>query len=215
MKIFLVIAIIAFSLNAFSQNDDKAIQILDQLSEKIDTYKTLHLEFNVIVENIQEGTTDTMPGILYYKDDKYRLEFIDQIVFSEGNTTWSYLKDVEEINITESEKSEEPDIFDPKSLLKNYKSNYKCRLISDRFVRNRPLVEIDLIPIKIEDKSYSRISMLIDKSKIELFSILYFGKDGMSFLIEFLSFNINPEIPDSLVIFNENDYPNADIIDMR
>ncbi|HXK82599.1 MAG TPA: outer membrane lipoprotein carrier protein LolA [Bacteroidales bacterium] len=215
MKIFLAIVFIAFSFTAFSQNDDKAIRVLDQLSEKIDSYKTLHIQFNVIVENTQEGSTDTMPGILYYKDDKYRLEFVDQIVFSHGNTTYSYLKDVEEINITESEELEEPDIFDPKSLLKNYKSNYKCRFISDRFVRNRPLVEIDLIPIDIEDKSYSRISLLIDKSKIELFSVLYLGKDGTGFLVEFLSFKINTEIPDSLVIFNENDYPNADIIDMR
>jgi outer membrane lipoprotein carrier protein len=215
MKTYLVILILAFAFNAFTQNDEKAIQILDQLSEKIETYKTLHLEFNIIIENTQEESTDTMPGILYYKNDKYRLEFIDQIVFSDGNTTWSYLKDVEEINITESEKSEEPDIFDPKSLLLNYKSNYKCRFISDKFFRNRPLVEIDLIPIVIEDKSYSRISLLIDKSKIELFSILYLGKDGMGFLIEFLSFNINPEIPDNLVTFNEKDYPEADIIDMR
>jgi len=215
MKIFLAIVFIAFSFTAFSQNDDKAIRVLDQLSEKIDSYKTLHIQFNVIVENTQEGSTDTMPGILYYKDDKYRLEFVDQIVFSHGNTTYSYLKDVEEINITEAEELEEPDIFDPKSLLKNYKSNYKCRFISDRFVRNRPLVEIDLIPIDIEDKSYSRISLLIDKSKIELFSVLYLGKDGTGFLVEFLSFKINTEIPDSLVIFNENDYPNADIIDMR
>lgn len=215
MKIFLAIVFIAFSFTAFSQNDDKAIRVLDQLSEKIDSYKTLHIQFNVIVENTQEGSTDTMHGILYYKDDKYRLEFVDQIVFSHGNTTYSYLKDVEEINITESEELEEPDIFDPKSLLKNYKSNYKCRFISDRFVRNRPLVEIDLIPIDIEDKSYSRISLLIDKSKIELFSVLYLGKDGTGFLVEFLSFKINTEIPDSLVIFNENDYPNADIIDMR
>lgn len=215
MKIFLAIVFIAFSFTAFSQNDDKAIRVLDQLSEKIDSYKTLHIQFNVIVENTQEGSTDTMPGILYYKDDKYRLEFVDQIVFSHGNTTYSYLKDVEEINIAEAEELEEPDIFDPKSLLKNYKSNYKCRFISDRFVRNRPLVEIDLIPIDIEDKSYSRISLLIDKSKIELFSVLYLGKDGTGFLVEFLSFKINTEIPDSLVIFNENDYPNADIIDMR
>ncbi|MDY0161197.1 MAG: outer membrane lipoprotein carrier protein LolA, partial [Bacteroidales bacterium] len=193
MKIFLAIVFIAFSFTAFSQNDDKAIRVLDQLSEKIDSYKTLHIQFNVIVENTQEGSTDTMPGILYYKDDKYRLEFVDQIVFSHGNTTYSYLKDVEEINITESEELEEPDIFDPKSLLKNYKSNYKCRFISDRFVRNRPLVEIDLIPIDIEDKSYSRISLLIDKSKIELFSVLYLGKDGTGFLVEFLSFKINTE----------------------
>jgi len=41
------------------------------------------------------------------------------------------------------------------------------------------------------------------------------GKNGTGFLVEFFNFKINTEIPDSLVIFNENDYTNADIIDMR
>lgn len=215
MKFIVLIGLLFGSLFSFGQSDAEAIRILDKLSEKSATYQTLCLEFDFIIEDVQNNTVDTFPGVFNYNTGKYRLDLIGQVIFSDGKTSWTYLKEVEEINITESSSSSEPGFFDPITLLENYKTEYKCRFISDRFVRNRPLVEIDLYPINIDDKDYSRITLHIDKAKMQLYSVNYIGKDGVSFLVEFHTFNINPKISIDSVTFRESDYPDAEIIDMR
>jgi outer membrane lipoprotein-sorting protein len=203
------------SLFSFGQSDAEAISILDKLSEKSATYETLCLEFDFIIEDVQNASLDTFPGVFNYNAGKYRLDVIGQVIFSDGKTSWTYLKEVEEINITESNASSEPGFFDPITLLENYKTEYKCRFISDRFVRNRPLVEIDLYPINIDDKDYSRITLYIDKSKVQLYSAKYLGKDGVSYIVEFHTFKVNSGVSLDSVTFNELDYPDAEIIDMR
>lgn len=214
-KIGAIILLMFFALLAFSQSDDKSIEILDKLSTKLENYNGLHLEFNLIVDNTQEGVLDTIPGDILYSNGKYRFEMLDQLVFSDGGTSWTYLKEVEEINITEATGGEEVNYLNPKLFLRNYKEDYKCRFISDKFVKNRPLVEIDLYPVSVDDKDFSRITLFVDKAKLQIYSVVYIAKNGVNYKIDFLRFIENPNIDIKDITFNENDYPDAEIIDMR
>ncbi|PLX06747.1 MAG: hypothetical protein C0596_13645 [Marinilabiliales bacterium] len=174
----------------------------------------MKIEFNMYIENLQSGQRDQYTGSAMYKPGYYKLDIMGQVVFSDGKTNWTYLKDAEEVNITDNSDNEAV-MADPKSLLKDYKSKFKVKYIADKFEKNRPLVEIDLIPKTIENKKYSKITVKIDKTKKQIYSVRYVGKDGVSYLIEIYTFSENPSIPDSQIKYSDALFPDAEVIDMR
>lgn len=215
MKKFLILSLtmlIAIFVNA--QSDAQAVDLLKEVSTKMDAYKSLKLDFNVYVEDLHEAKRQSHPGKAIYKAGNYRLELMGQIVFSDGKTNWTYLEDADEVNITDN-LDDDQNIMDPKSILKDFEKDFKVRFVSDKFEKNRPLVEIDMIPKKIDDKKYSRITLKVDKSKKQIYSVRYIGKDGVSYLIEIHGFAENPNTPDSEVKYSDNLFPGAEIIDMR
>ncbi|MDL2262704.1 outer membrane lipoprotein carrier protein LolA [Bacteroidales bacterium OttesenSCG-928-I21] len=211
-----ILAVIFLTLSGviYSQNKDNAIMLLDDVNEKIDKYTSLKLEFTMFVENGQNGERFPYPGNAIYKDGNYKLDMMGQIIFSDGKTNWTYLKDIDEVNITNNSSNEEI-LSNPKNIFKNYKEDFKVTQISDKFEKNRPLVEIDLYPKKIEDKKYSRITLKVDKTKKQIYSIRYIGKDGISYLIELNKFIENPAIENNEINYNDNLFPDAEIVDMR
>ncbi|HOE05246.1 MAG TPA: outer membrane lipoprotein carrier protein LolA [Bacteroidales bacterium] len=213
-NLFIMLVLVAFSAQGFSQSDQKAVDLLNSLSTKVNAYKSLNIEFKFYVENLKDASRTMYPGKVWYRGDRYKLDLMGQVVFSDGKTNWTYLKDAEEINITNANDADAT-IFNPQSLLANFTKDYKCRWISDKFVNNRAIVEIDLYPIKIEGKKYSKITLRIDKTKTQLYTVHYVGKDGVSYLVEIDKFLENPTIADKDIVFSATSFPGAEVIDMR
>jgi outer membrane lipoprotein-sorting protein len=178
-----IICLLLLSVAGFSQTNADATALLDKVSAKAEKYSSLNIEFNMYVENLQSGKRDTYAGSAAYRSGFYKLDIMGQVVFSDGKTNWTYLKDAEEVNITDNEGKESA-MMNPQSLLKDYKTKFKVNYITDKFEKNRPLVEIDLIPKTIENKKYSKITVKVDKTKQQIYSVRYVGKDGVSYLIE-------------------------------
>lgn len=214
-KIVFIFISIVFSLALFAQDDaPEAVSMLNKVAEKMESYNTLKLEFNFFIEDLHEGSRDGYSGNALYKDGYYRLELMGQIVFSDGHTNWTYLMDADEVNIVDN-VDEEDNIVDPRNILNDFEEEYKVRFISDKFERNRPLVEIDLYPVDIDEKNYSRITLRVDKVQHQIYSVRYVGKDGVSYLIEIYQFIENPQIAESDIKFSDDLFPGAEIIDMR
>ncbi len=213
-KIIALFSLMFLALVGFSQNDAAATTLLDEVSAKTERYASLKIEFNMYIENLQHSKRDEYKGSAAYKPGLYKLDIMGQIVFSNATTNWTYLKDAEEVNITDNADNKDA-MMDPQSLLKDYKTNFKVRYIADKFEKNRALVEIDLIPKTIEDKKYSKITVKIDKTKKQIYSVRYIGKDGVSYLIEIHKFIENPSIPDAEIKYSKALFPDAEVIDMR
>ncbi len=213
-KTITAICLIIIGFTGFSQNDAAATALLDEVSAKTERYSSLTIEFNMFIENLQSGKRDKYVGNASYKTGYYKLDIMGQIVFSDGKTNWTYLKDAEEVNITDNAENETA-MMDPQSFLKDYKSKFKIKYVADKFEKNRPLVEIDLIPKTIENKKYSKMTVKIDKTKKQIYSVRYVGKDGVSYLIEIFKFSENPNLTDSQIKFSESLFPDAEVIDMR
>lgn len=213
-KTITLFSLILLGFTGFAQNDTKAIALLDEVAAKTERYNTLKINFNMYIENLQSGQRDKYVGSASYKTGYYKLDIMGQVVYSDGTTNWTYLKDAEEVNITDNADNEAV-MMNPQSLLKDYKSKFKVKFVADKFESNKPLVEIDLIPKTVENKKYTKITVKIDKTKKQIYSVRYVGKDGVSYLIEISKFSENPSMPDADIKFSESLYPDADVIDMR
>lgn len=211
---FLIIGLLLLSFAGFSQTDAAAITLLDEVSAKAEKYASLKIDFTMVVENLQTKKRDAYTGNASYKSGYYKLDIMGQIVYSDGKTNWTYLKDAEEVNIAANADNQTV-MMNPQSLLKDYKNTYKVKYIADKFEANRPLVEIDLTPKVIENKKYTKITVKIDKIKKQIYSVRYVGKDGVSYLIEISKFTENPTIPDAEIKYSNSLFPGAEVIDMR
>lgn len=211
--ILLIIASIA-SLMMLAQGSVPQMEILDQVAAKTEKYVGLKIDFTMYVENLHNAKRDSYKGNAIYKQGLYKMDIMGQVVYSDGKTNWTYLKDADEINITNNSDNE-AFMTNPQAMLKDYKSKFKVNYISDKFEKNRALMEFDFYPKQIENKKYSKITIRIDKTKKQIFSVRYVGKDGVNYLVEIDKMLENPTIADTEVKFNKASYPGAELIDMR
>ena len=213
-KVTLLIISLFATLLLVAQGSVPQMEILDQVAAKTEKYVGLKIDFTLYVENLHNAKRDSYKGNAIYKTGLYKMDIMGQVVYSDGKTNWTYLKDADEINITNNSDNE-AFMTNPQAILKDYKSKFKVNFISDKFEKNRALLEFDFFPKQIENKKYSKITIRIDKTKKQIFSVRYVGKDGVNYLIEIDKMLENPTISDSEVKFSKALYPDADIIDMR
>jgi len=217
--IFLIISIITFNLFAFSQvelsKDPEARKILDAVSKKIESYKTLRFKFDYTIENKQNEYKETHKGYAFLKGNSYKIIIPETEIFSDGKTVWTYMKETTEITITEPDPKEQS-IFNPAKLFTLYKEGYKYLLIGEETIDKTKYKVIDLFPEKTEESQYSKIRIKINVTKKEIYIIETYGKSGINSYLTIDSTDYNVKIVDSLFIFNKNKYPeNIEIIDMR
>ena len=213
-NVIMLIVSTFFAAALFAQGQTPQMQILDQVAEKTEKYIGLKIDFTTYVENLHNAKRDSYKGSAVYKSGLYKMDLMGQVVYSDGKTNWTYLKDADEVNITNNGENE-AFMTNPQAILKDYKSKFKVNYISDKFENNRALMEFDFFPKQIENKKYSKITIRIDKTKKQIYSVRYVGKDGVNYLVEIDKMLENPTIQDSEVKFSKTLYPDAEIIDMR
>lgn len=211
---FLATILIIGSSLSFAQVDTEAKKILDKLSEKTKLHKVIKSDFKVTFKSTKDDIENTSQGTITIKGDMYRLDFMGGEAFFDGKTLWNYMPEVKEVNITEPEVDSEDFFSNPKRLFTVYDSDFKCQLINTMSENNVNYALIDLYPINL-DEDYSRIRLQINTSDYYLFSATIFGKDGSNYSVKISNYKTNLELDDSYFIFNEKDYENLEVIDLR
>lgn len=193
------------------KGDKKSREILDRLTAKTEAYGTIRTAFTYKMVNTESDINESTEGALVVKGDKYRLNIAGQLVISDGETIWTYIEDAEEVQINSMEDSEES--ITPSNLLSSYNDDYRSKFIKEEFQYGTTVYIIDLTPI--EGKSYYKVRVIIDKSKDQLLDITIFDKNGSTYSYLIKKFEPNVDVEDNAFLFNEEDYPDVDIVDMR
>lgn len=215
MKNILSFCLLILSGNLiFAQQNPEAKKILDILSEKTKSHKVIETGFKVTYTNIKDNINNSSEGSIIIKGDKYRLKFMGTESFFDGKTLWSYLPDVNEVNITEPAPDDEDIFNNPKRLFTIYENDYKYQLIENISENGKDYSLIDLYPYDLEEE-YSRIRLQINTSEYFLSSATIFGKDGSNYTITINNYKTNSDFEDSYFVFNKTNYPDVELIDMR
>lgn len=214
-KLSLFASLLLLIGNTFAQQDAKAKEILDKFSETTKTYQTIQIDFSFTLENIEEDIKESNTGSVALKDNFYRLNMpaLGMEVFSNGKTSWTYLPDAEEVNVSENDP-ENDDALNPANLFSIYEKGFDYKTNGEITIAGKKAVVIELYP-QNKERDFSKIELAIDKSKYHILRAKTFGKDGNLYIFEMTSMKTNEDLPDSYFIFNEKNYPNVDVIDMR
>jgi len=211
--IFFLLCIISVS-NLFAQQDPKAKEILDKLSEKTKSFKNIQIDFKVEYINLKDNFKNSSQGTITLQKEKYKLDFMGIESYFDGKTLYSYIIESNEVNISEPETDDTDILSNPKQIFALYEKDYKYQLISESSENGSSFAIIDLYPIDLE-KDYSRIRLQINTNLYQLKSATIFGKDGSNYSLTVSTFKTNQSIDEKLFIFDETKYPNVEKIDLR
>ncbi|WP_027473376.1 LolA family protein [Saccharicrinis fermentans] len=210
-KILLLVALIPGFV--FAQNPEQAKKILDQVTAKTKTYKTIKASFSFKLENLQENIQEEYAGTISIKGDKYKANLMDVDTYFDGKTLWTHMIDAEEVNIDEPDPDDE-ETLNPASIFTIYQTGFKYAYLGEKEINGTAIYSIDLYPLN-RDKPYSRIRLDIKKEALQINKIQQIGKDGNNYTISIDQLESNTPMDDSMFVYDENANPNVDIIDMR
>lgn len=213
-KIIIFLLFVSVFCITFVQQDPKAKDILNKVSSKIKSYTTIKADFIFTSDNPRGDIKNSSHGTIFLKNKKYKLILMENEIYFNGKTLWNYLIDVNEVNISEPDEEDESFFGDPANIFTFYEKDFKYKFIGEKTEDGKNLVEIDLFPINPE-KNYFKITLIINKSEMQIYSIKYYGNDEGNYTIKIKKITPNIEMKDSMFIFNEEEHPGVEVIDLR
>ncbi|MEE3037969.1 MAG: outer membrane lipoprotein carrier protein LolA [Bacteroidota bacterium] len=194
-----------FPLLSFGQEQTAKI-ILDKLSQKTSSYSSIEAHFtNVFYSEIAQ-VNESQKGIIYVKGNAFKLKTDDQLIISDGESTWIYLIEENEVNISDGNEDE---TLNPSSLFTIYENGYKYKYVSD----DGKYHNINLFPTK--NGPFSKVEMKIHKSKMEISSFTMIDKQGSQYTYVIDKFLTNKSFSEDFFKFSLAKYPGVDVIDLR
>jgi outer membrane lipoprotein carrier protein len=211
MRTFLISFFLGFvSLAVYSQNDAEAVKILDRFSATALGAPSVSMKFNLETIDQVEGTKNSVSGSIILSKDKYKLEMTNNIIWFNGETSWSYLPAEKEVTISKPGKKDDSFQTRPSAIFSVYKKGYKVRLLEEK----ASSYLIDLYPEDI-NSDHIRIRLHIGKPSLDLISAEYKYKNGVTALLTVSEYNLQQNPDNSAFSFNPDKYKGVEIIDMR
>lgn len=201
---------------SFAQNSDaKSKEILDAVSKKTKTYKTIVADFASTMESKADKMKETQKGKVSIKGNMYMLELGGQKIYCDGATTWRYIKDDNEVQIDNMPDADEDGALNPSQLLTIYETGFKHTYLGEEVVAGVASHLINMFPLEPGEKNYHTVKLTIDKAKMQITSIVMKGKDGTDYTYEITKFDGTQDLPDTTFKFNKAKFPGVDEVDLR
>jgi outer membrane lipoprotein carrier protein len=199
-------------LPVFGQTKDtKAIALLDEVSARTKSYKSIKADFSYTMENKAAKINEVKTGTLTLSGDKYRLKASGQEVICDGKMIWTYLKESNEVQINDLDAKDES--LTPSKLLSSYNSNYKSKILKDRSATDPNEVTIELTPNVI--KNFIKAVLVVDKVKKQVKSFILYDKSGNIFTYKITKYQTDFPVTAADFTFDKAKYPGVEVNDMR
>ncbi|MCJ8166537.1 outer membrane lipoprotein carrier protein LolA [Pontibacter sp. E15-1] len=212
-KIFSLLFVTLLFVNlAQAQQDPKAGKILDAMSQRYRTMKAFKADFAQTLENPSAKVKETMAGNILVSGEKYRLGVSGQEIVSDGKLMWTFLKDANEVTITESD--DEAEAMAPSKIFDMYKKGYKYSFAGTETVDGGKFDVIELAPEDRKNPIY-KVRLYISQKDKTLKSWEMFRNNGNRYTYTIKNFQANPTLASDAFTFNKSKYKGVTVVDLR
>lgn len=208
---FLVIATVTIVVG---QQDPKAKEILDAMSNTYKQIKSFQADLDYKMNNETEGINELYKGKISVKGEKYQLVMQDQEIYNDGTTVWTYLPNLDIPEVTIDNNDPDGGDITPSSIFNLYKEGYKYLYINSIIVNGRSYDVIDLIP-NDKDAQYFKVKIEIGTKDrlIRIFTL--FDREGSQYSYLITNFKSDVNLGDSFFSFDVSKLSEDQIIDIR
>ena len=213
-KLFIpILMLIPVILPAQSPEVIKAGNILDKVSEIIQSHQSIRADFTFSMENKQADVTDTHKGTILIAGEKYKASVMNVDSYFDGTTLWTYLKEVDEVNISNPDPMDETTLS-PSSIFNIHKQGFRYIFAGEDTIDGEEINIVDMFP-EDRDKPYSRIKVYVNKANNHITKISQIGKDGTNYIIDITNMETDVPFEPGMFTFDPDKHPDVEIIDMR
>lgn len=208
-KLFTLLILGAVTLSGIAQeNDEKAKKILDKISAESKTYKSIQVDFNLIIKG--GDMNSNQKGTAKVKDNKYFYETESNKVYSDGKTVWNYMVEENECYIDNLEDME--NAIDPSEILNIWEDNFKYQYLKEISATEH---EIKLFPNDAKNSKYHTVIITVDSEKNRIKKAVIKTKENVNILFTVSDFKPNVEISDEVFKWNKAKFKGVTEIDNR
>lgn len=211
--VLLIIFGLGLLLTCFAQNDAKALQVLDNASAAYIKAGGVKATFVLEILDFGGNTKDKLLGAIKLKGSKFKLEVDEMTTWFDGRNQWVYIVENSEVNLS-NPTEEELLMVNPVNVFQLYKHGYTCKWIGEKSEGKTILLKVELRPIN-KNEALQSIVASFDKSSHRPVLISITNKDHSGSKITIPTYVTGQTYPDALFIFQQKDFPNTEVIDLR
>lgn len=191
--------IIAFLLISLSLSAQTPMSVLDAVASNYNKKGDTEIVFTL---------NSSSKGTIKLSGQKFNISLVDMTMWFNGSTLWTYVKDNQEVNVTNPTDAEIAKI-NPYAFVSMYKKGYKAEF-------GKAETSVHHIVLKSTDKkkSFQQIDLRILKASNTLKSVLLTTGKGTMLDIVVDSYKY-VKFADSTFVFDSKKYPDVDVIDLR
>ena len=197
----MVFTLMAMVLAVMVQAQD-ATKILDESAATLKAAGNVKIGFAIEVEG---GSSN---GYIKLQGQKFVINMGGAISWFDGKTMWTYVKDNDEVNVTEPTAAEVAKM-NPYSFLSFYKNGYTAKMGTGTAKAH------EVVLTGVEGSSFQKVVVRVNKSTHYPTSVRMTSTKGVETYIRCNSLQKNQKYKSSTFQFNKKDYPHVDVIDLR
>ena len=213
-KLYLAVSILFTGILAIAQTNDPAAKaILDGVSTKFKTFRTVKASFTYKVEDAAGKVQTTKTGSILMKGTRFKVNFIGQEIFCDGVTVWNYDKAANEVSISKLDAS--GGMITPQKLFTNfYDKDFLSKLNGEKKIGAKTIQEIEMTPTD-KNKPFFKVYIQVDKVAKTIYSTKVLEKGGNKYSYTVNTMSTNVTLADAEFVFNKAKYPGVEEVDLR
>lgn len=197
-------------------SDPEAKKVLDRIRKKYEGYKSMEAAFSLTIE-VPQQALEVQKGAIGQQGNKFRLEMDQQMIVSDGKTNWVYLKQNNEVQISDAQPGGAGgnDFLSPADLMKQYQKGEYLYAITDKVTEKGVVItQIEFKP-KSKASEYSKLRVSVNEKAGTIQSIKAFAKDGSRYTFQITRFTPNKAFAQNHFSFDPKQVPGIHIEDLR
>lgn len=200
---FLFIALFTLTISQ-AQSPNKAELLLNDVSEKIQGYENILIDFKYTLENPADNTKHETRGDVSLKGEKYVLNIMGTTRIFDGTNLYTIIPEDEEIIISTYDPKKDNAIT-PSKMLTFYNHGYTAEWDIVQDLNGRKIQYIKLTPTDAKSE-VKNILLGIDKQTKHIYNLIQTQDDGSKITITVTSFKVNQPLSKTLFEFKEDRY---------
>ena len=191
---------LALTVSIYAQNAALAKKVLDKTAAVVGNKTGASASFSM------SGKYGKASGTIAIKGRKFHARTGQAIVWFDGKTEWTYMKNTDEVNITTPTEAQQQ-AMNPYQFINIYKNGFNLGV---KTIGSNYQVHLTA---KDKKRSIQEMYILINKSTYKPLQVKMRQANGWTTIniSQFKATNIS----DATFIFNAKNYPDAEIIDLR
>lgn len=195
---------------ATHQDEEKAFKILDYINQH--PFQATFTYSSQSGQHALEEEEAVWKGKLIVQGNQYRLTLQDQEVISNGQTVWTYLKDVNEVQITDHDPEQDAAI--PWRIFAYYRQYYALVRLDTHQIDGQVYDVIELVSTNEENELLKLIITVTHATK-HIKSLAMYDDNHTLHVLSVTDFRYKPNFDATCFQFNPQSYQGIEIIDMR
>ena len=203
-KIVVLLITIILSTTAFAQGDIKSEQLLDVVSEKMNSYENIYVEFNYKLHNAEENVNQETRGNVVMKGELYNVNFLGVNQLFDGKKVYTIISEDEEVNISDADAEDEATLT-PSKFFSFYKNGFTYSWDVLENMNGRKIQFVKLIPID-SNSEISSVLLGVDVKTNHIYRLIERGNNSTVTTLTITTFKTDQPLSSKLFLFDEDKY---------